>query len=609
LARFFKTAAFFLCQNGKIFMNKIFKNSLNYLLALLVIAVTFIWSNLSSSLFHFFETGAERDTVMIFFTVACLFFLSFIVFYVSHIIKLPSFVIAIFFGLAAKPLLESITSRTEVLGIVVGLGATLILFSGGLETPFSNFRKLIWKILSLSFIGLFITAFLFSWAVWILAFFLGYKVTFLTVVLLGALLASTDPAAIIPVLRRLRFKNRSTKDIIISESAVTDVTGTLMTVIFLSLAGAGAAYAGINRWYGAMFNLQSGLVLGKQLLFGIIFGLAGYFLLEFLDKLKNVHDQEYEADSAFFLFVPVIIFTIALSFGGSGYLAAFLAGLAFNITERLTETEKFFNNLVEGFFKPTIFILLGAVVDFDNLLRYAPIGILVSLVFMFVIRPVAVFASLGVFHFFGKEKITWRDLLFISFVRETGAIPAVLMLAVASLGLAGSGGLVEIGMWTILATLIIEPLLTPFVARWLKVAEPIVDISKIKFNNTPKTVLLTRGRSFIERLSEVVGWSAKRSISKVMVLLCLEDKYTPELAATIKAEAEKEFEVINAEIIKKNLPEMEFKFISRLGMLEDNIKDIASEENLVTVIFVGKKMLDYRLGEIKKLSVPFFFID
>ncbi|HCU71115.1 MAG TPA: hypothetical protein DIC35_05200 [Candidatus Moranbacteria bacterium] len=590
-------------------MNILKKASLNYTIAIASIVAIHIFSLSSFSINSFFQKNPEHELLSVFFVISFLFVLSFVVFYVSHIIKLPSFVFAIFFGISAHSILTPITEREGILGVIVGLGATLILFGGGVETPFSNFKKLIWKIFSLSFPGLLITAFVLSWTIYGISSLLGHPLSIIASVLLGAVLASTDPAAIIPILKNLRFKNRSTKDIVISESAVTDVTGTLLTVVFISIIFSQTKLDSLNQWYAQVFSLQSGLILFKQLFFGAIFGFIGYVLLEGLMKFKKRHEQEFEADSAFFLFVPIVIFTMALSFGGSGYLAAFIGGLLFSLTERLYQTERFFNHVIDGFLKPTIFILLGSLIDLHSLMTYAPIGIIVSFIFMLLIRPLSVFISLTPFHFWGKEKITWKEMLFISSIRETGAIPAVLMVTIASLGIPGIEGLVEIGMWVILATLIIEPLLLPYIAKYLKIAEPISDKKRVDLNGAPVAVLVTRGKSFVERLQVVSQWVTFHGVRKVAVLLCLEDKYSPELEAETKSLAQEEFEKINKKQAEKDLPEIEFSIISRKGFLHENIERISRENKNVTVIFAGKRMLDYRLNEIKNLSIPFHFID
>ena len=366
----------------------------------------------------------------------------------------------------------------------------------------------------------------------------------------------------------------------------------------------------LNEWYAQIFSLESSIVFFKQIIFGIVFGFIGYILLEGLMKLKRKYDQEFEADSAFFLFVPIIIFTMALSFGGSGYLAAFIGGLLFSLTEKLHETDRFFNHIIDGFLKPIIFILLGSLINLPSLLSYAPLGIIASIIFMLLIRPISVFISLAPFHFFGKEKMSWRELVFISSIRETGAIPAVLIVTIVSLNIPQMEGLLEIGMWIILMTLIIEPLLLPFIAKKLEIAEPIENCKKkIELNGAPVAVLVTRGKSFIRRLQFVTKWTTFHEVKKIAVLLCLEDKYSPELAEKIEKMAKKEFDKINRKQSEKNLLNIKFSFISRKGFLHENIEKIAKDNKNVTVIFAGKRMLDYRLNQIKDLSVPFYFID
>ena len=583
------------------------KQSTKLLIAVLSLFVVALVSANAPLFMEMFKMSSEEATLTIFYSVATIFFLSFVVFYISRIAQIPSFVVAIFFGMAAQKALAPIVERHAALGALVGFGATLILFSGGLETTFANFKKLFWKIILLSFPGLFITAYLFSGSVAFFGDLLNLPVSIVVAVLLGAVLASTDPAAIIPVLKKLRFHDQSTKDIIVSESALTDVTGTLLTVSFFSLVGAGLILPDINSWYLQLFTASTGGLLLKQLAYGIVFGVIGYLFLELLSEIKEGQDREFEADSAFFLFTPVIIFTIALTLGGSGYLAAFIAGLLFNMNKSLHSTERFFNHTVDGFFKPTIFILLGALVHPGELFAYAGLGIISAIVFMVLIRPLTVFSMLGAFAFFGKEKINWRNLLFISFVRETGAIPAVLLVTIASLKLPNMQGFIPVGMWVILLTLILEPIFTPYVAKKLMVAEEITDESEldIKSDGQSTVVIGARGSSFVERLPFVIQWAKQHNIGRISVLMCLEYKYTPdalkELEELARAEFKKSKEFLGAENII-------FSFISRKGFLQDNIQQLSDKDSSVVAIFVGKKMLDYRLDEIRELRVPLYFI-
>jgi NhaP-type Na+/H+ or K+/H+ antiporter len=288
------------------------------------------------------------------------------------------------------------------------------------------------------------------------------------VILLGAILASTDPAAIIPVLEHVQFKRRDTKDIVVAESALNDVVGTLLTSAFLKLTLTGLAVAAA---YESLASAETGRFLAVQTGVGALFGVVGFGLLRLLSGMKRRHAAYFGADQVYFVVTPILAFVGASVFEGSGFLAAFVSGLLFHAEAHLKEVERFFFQVVDGVAKPVIFLLVGALVDLKALVAYAPVGITAALIFMFVLRPAMVFLTLGVFGFArGRTRLSLQELLFISFVRETGAIPAVLLVTAIARIATPLPGLVEIGMWVILLTLVIAPPLTPYVARRLGVA-------------------------------------------------------------------------------------------------------------------------------------------
>lgn len=588
------------------------KIHLLYLRLLAALAGVVLAANVSEQIFGLFTNSPEQALTVTFFSIGLIFILAFSIFYLSQGTQLPPFVVAIFFGIAAQPLLTPIVHEREVMGALVGFGATLILFGGGLETVYVNFKKILLRILSLSFVGLLITASLLSWFLYIVSPLLGMPLSIPTVILLGAILASTDPASIIPVLKRLRFKQADTKDLIISESAVTDVAGTLLTTAFLALFVAGGANAfGVSVFDGYLkiFSAETGAFMLKQFLFGVLFGVLGFALLTVLTRFKTTHEREHEVDAAFFLFIPITMFAFAIAFGGSGYLAAFIAGLLFVMTDHLEETERFFNHIIDGFFKPTIFLLLGALVNLPELIHYAPIGLAAALAFIFLIRPISVFLSLGSFALFGNRRLKLSQLWFISCVRETGAIPAVLLVTTVSFGFTGIEGLVPVGMWIILTTLILEPPLTPWLAKTFKVADVIGDDPlSIKADGLSFVMLGTRGVTYKKRLPVVANWAMLHHIPKVVVLLCLEYKYNPELEQTVREDVEEFFEELNRSFEEKGLKPLKFTLISSVGFLQENIEYLSKNEKRLLAIFVGRKMLDYRLRDVKKMSVPIQFL-
>jgi potassium/hydrogen antiporter len=393
---------------------------------------------------------------------------SFASFYATRGTPLPSFVVAIALGMAGHALFAPVVANPVLLSSLVTGSAAIILFGGGLEMPLRDFLRLIVKIVLLALPGVLITGFALSYTIWGLSSAFGTGVGIAVIVLLGAILASTDPAAIIPVLQGVQFRRTAPRDLVIAESALNDVAGALLTTVFLKLPLAGMTIAAA---YAALATPETGRFLAEQAGYGVLLGLVGYVMLYLLSRIKRSHAAQFGADQVYFLATPLVAFAGATAFGGSGFLAAFVAGLLFDTEAHMEEIEAFFNQVIDGIAKPLIFVLVGALVDVDALIAYAPIGILAALVFMFVIRPAMVFLMLGAYTLVpGGRGMTVKELLFVSFVRETGAIPAVLLVTAVARLQGATGGLVEIGMWVILLTLVLAPPLTPYVARRLGVA-------------------------------------------------------------------------------------------------------------------------------------------
>lgn len=419
---------------------------------------------------HFEHAGANAPILLVFFEIIIVAMFGFFVYEIAKPTVIPSFVLAIFVGMMGKNILAPLIENPTTLTILTTLGAAFILFGGGLDTPFVRFRKLVSPILCIALLGTIITAVLlsvfFSWS----AMMLGVTVSVGASVLLGAALASTDPAAIIPSLKSLVFKDPRVKDIAISESAINDVAGAVLTGVFLGLlTGSALNPASISEMYGYLANVDTALEVVTELVIGCAVGVGGFLLLHLWSKWKAKMGEGGEADAALFLGIPLLCYLIATYFHGSGFLAVFIAGLLFQLEDHVSHVEHYFAHTIEGFMKPLIFLLLGATVDVSALMSVAPLGIITGLFFMFVIRPIAVFATLTPF-MAGKHRLTLRELLFLSFVRETGVIPAVLLMGLRVSGIPGTDTVVLVGLWIILLTLVIQPPLTPFVAKKLQIA-------------------------------------------------------------------------------------------------------------------------------------------
>ena len=385
---------------------------------------------------------------------------------------IPSFVWAIFFGMALQPVMRLLTHEISTLQIMVELLAAMVLFGGGVEVPYKSFRKHICPIASMALLGTLLTAFSFSITLEFLGDAFGLLIPAGAFLLMGAILASIDPTAIIPSLRSLKFKKKFLRDFAISESAVNDVVGTILTRFFLVAVLTAASTATVMELFKPIFARDAFDALALEVIWGVIVGVLGALMLRKMARQAEA-DKKRVLDPALFFAVPIFAFAAGSIVGGSGFLAAFVAGLLFDATSPTTSVRHFFDTFVDKFIKPIIFILLGAVVPIPVLLSTVGIGVVSALIFMFVIRPLVVFISLMPWYTRKKSDFSWRELMFMSFIRETGAIPAVLILVAVGSGVAGSEYIFAIGMWVILLTLIIEPPLTPKMAEWLGVAERI----------------------------------------------------------------------------------------------------------------------------------------
>ncbi len=404
----------------------------------------------------------------IYLALGLLFFLGFVLDTVAPRTIIPSFVWAIFFGMALQPVFTVLTQDTAVLAFLVQLLAALVLFGGGIEVPFRNFRRYFAPIAALAVVGTVLTAFLFAFGLSRLAELFSVNLPVVSVVILAAILASIDPTAIIPALKSLAFKRPFIRDIAVAESALNDVTGSILSRFFIVTLLAGtASYTSVGDAFQVVLQRDTVDALALEIMWGTLVGIAAAWFLDQWQQRLLARGRTITLDPALFFAVPIIAFAAGSLVGGSGFLSAFVAGLLFDAAHPSKEARHFFEVFVDKFIKPVIFLLLGALAPLSALLTLAPIGIAAGLFFLFVVRPLVVFLTLAPWALRARALFSWQELTFLSFVRETGAIPAVLLLIALASGIPAAETLFALGMWVILLTLTLEPPITPWIARSL----------------------------------------------------------------------------------------------------------------------------------------------
>jgi NhaP-type Na+/H+ or K+/H+ antiporter len=274
----------------------------------------------------------------------------------------------------------------------------------------------------------------------------GLDLTLATV--LAAIIGSTDPAALIPTLKNVIFKPKYQKlvDISVGESAINDALGAIFTGAVLSIVVANSKIESISKLIGEVFAMDTLSHLVLQFFSGSVAGLIGFGVM-----------------IVYQILTPILAFLIAQLLHGNGYFAAFLTGLLANYNHNSEIFQKTLHTMeiaIESIGKPVIFMLVGPLVSLKDLGTNAVMRMIVSLIFIFVARPVAVFVS-TVF-----TKLTFKEKLFLCSIRETGVIPIVLAV-VASKQIPILAPVLPLTAWVVIVTLIILPAATPAWSKFL----------------------------------------------------------------------------------------------------------------------------------------------
>ena len=372
---------------------------------------------------------------------------------------LPSFALQLLLGILLHDALKPLSAQLTLAVVVCTLLAAIILKGGGDEIDRGEFLAIAWPTVLLAVVGYLIT-FLITFA---LLLAIGVKGG--TAALLGAILGSTDPAALIPTLKNLAFKDNyaRVRDMAVAESALNDAVGAIFTAAVIVMVQAQQNVQTVSELTIGLFAPNNLLLLGEQFAFGVVAGLVGWAVMHGFERYKSAQRTEPMYDFAIALGVPLATFLLAQMMHGNGFLAAFIAGLLGNFNRSSPSLHTLIHSMetkIESIAKPVIFMMVGPFVAVSDLLDSAGLGLAIALLFIVVARPVAVWLSLL------PTRIDWREKMFLCSVRETGVIPVVLAVMAAA-QLPAHAQLLPLTAWVVIWTLVVLPALTPWWAKKL----------------------------------------------------------------------------------------------------------------------------------------------
>ncbi len=371
---------------------------------------------------------------------------------ISSRLGIPALLLFLVVGmLAGSEGVGGIYFDDPLLAQFLGVAAlAFILFSGGLDTQIDDIRPVLRQGIALATIGVFLTATLVAVVAYTaLDFSLEESLLF------GAIISSTDAAAVFAVLRgkNVGLKGRL-KPLLELESGSNDPMAIFLTVGMITL---------IEHADRPVLSLVPMFV--QQMALGALFGvLIGHGITGLINRLRLEYDGLY---SVVTIAAVMLAYGATTVLGGNGFLAVYLAGVVSgNRTFIHKRSLKNFHEGLAWLMQIVMFLTLGLLVFPSELVPVIPEGLLVSIFLMGIARPLAVFVTLA------RTRLSWQQKAFIAWVGLRGAAPIILATFPLVAGLARADAIFNLVFFIVLTSVLVQGTsLTP-VARWLGVDTP-----------------------------------------------------------------------------------------------------------------------------------------
>lgn len=324
------------------------------------------------------------------------------------------------------------------------IALAVILFDGGLNTPLNSVGEGIRPAALLATIGVVLTATFVA----VLARLLGLP--WAQAALLGAIVSSTDAAAVFAVLRGSGLHLRRRVGVTLElESGLNDPMAVILTMAMTT-----ALVSGELVWWRVLLDTVVQIAVGVGL--GFAFGYLGRAVLR----------RTWLPAAGLY---PVL--TLAISFAafgvptllyGSGFMAVYIAGILIgNASIRYRAGILRFHDGMAWFGQVAMFIMLGLLVTPSRLIEVAPIGIGLAVLIAIFARPVAVMLCLLPFDFRMKERA------YLAWVGLRGAVPIILATFPILAGAPGGNEIFNIVFFVVVVGALLPGATVPWVTQRL----------------------------------------------------------------------------------------------------------------------------------------------
>lgn len=335
---------------------------------------------------------------------------------------------------------------------------SIILFSGGMDTKYSDIRPILSPGIVLSTVGVLLTAMFTGIFIWWISGMSWSNISFpiVTSLLLAATMSSTDSASVFAILRSQNINLRhNLRPMLELESGSNDPMAYMLTVVLIQLVQASNMNCGE---IALSFAIQ--FVVGGAI--GYVSGRAAVFML---NKLNIDNLALYPI-----LLLAFVFFTFSITdlIYGNGYLAVYIAGMIVgNSRIKYRKEIVTFMDGLTWLFQIIMFLCLGLLVNPHDMLDIAVVASLIGIFMIFIGRPLSIFLCLLPF-----KKITSKSRLLVSWVGLRGAVPIIFATYPVVAGIEGADVIFNIVFFITILSLVIQGTTISFVANKLGLSMP-----------------------------------------------------------------------------------------------------------------------------------------
>lgn len=342
----------------------------------------------------------------------------------------------------------------EFIGMVA---LCIILFSGGMDTTFSDIRPVMAPGVVMATLGVILTAIIVAIFIYFIAPLLGlsFEMSFPLALLLAATMSSTDSASVFSILRtKKQGLQENLRPLLELESGSNDPMAYILTVVLVGLISGGAELD-LGEAIGT-FLIQ--MCVGACL--GYSFGRVTVWIINNINIRSNT-----SLYSVLLLACAFFTFSFTSMVYGNGYLAVYIAGLVVgNLRIAHRNMLRTFFDSFTWLLQIVLFLALGLLVDVHDLLNPEVLymGLAIGIFMIFVARPLSTLTCMLPF-----RRFTSKARIYVSWVGLRGAVPIIFALYPLTHGVEHADYLFNVVFLVTIISLLVQGNTVSSMANWL----------------------------------------------------------------------------------------------------------------------------------------------